>query len=68
MGSVWTLSEYAEGYLYLTLCLRDLAPQDASAGLHWQSTSEKITTSSDEIKVLGTGKGTQRVSELQQRV
>lgn len=68
MGSVWTLYEYAEVYLYLTLCLSDLASQDASAGPHWQSRSEKITTSSDEIKVLGIGKGTHRVSELQQCV
>lgn len=67
MGSVWTLSEYAEGHLYLTLCLNDLAPQDASAGPRWQSRS-KIRTSTDEIKVLGIGKGTQRVCELQHRV
>lgn len=67
MGTVRTLSEHAEGYLYLTLCLSDLAPQDTSADPHWQSRS-KIRTSSDEIKVLGIGKGTQRVSELQQRV
>lgn len=56
-------SEYTECYLYLTLCLSDLAPEDASV---WQNRSEKIETSSDEIEVLGIGKGTHRTSELQQ--
>lgn len=63
MGSVWAPSEYTECYLYLTLCLSDLAPEDASV---WQNRSEKIKTSSDEIEVLGIGKGTHMASELQQ--
>lgn len=68
LGSVWTLSEHAESYLYLTLCLSDLAPQEASAGPHWQRRSEKITTSSDEIRVMGIGKGPHRVRVLRQCV